>query len=108
MDIKLVKENDMPLMGRKRLTYMCSFDGSTPSRADFKNHIAKDKKVEPSLVIVKHIYQRFGSRDAKIIANVYHKKEMIDLYEEKNPVAENANKKSKENEKSGSEEKTKA
>ena len=33
---------------------------------------------------------------------------MIDLYEEKNPVAENANKKSKENEKSGSEEKTKA
>ena len=89
MDLELIKERDMPLMSNKRYSFYLKFKGSTPSRKDIKESVAKQIKSDPELTIIKHIYTRYGIEKAKIIANVYTKKEDMIKFEEKSTLEKN-------------------
>ncbi|MBT5021667.1 hypothetical protein HOK51_05040 [Candidatus Woesearchaeota archaeon] len=81
MDLKILKERDTPLLSRKRITAMIDFKGSTPSRAEIRASISKKLGSEKELTIIKHIYPRFGSSKAKVIAHIYSEKEEMNSVE---------------------------
>jgi ribosomal protein S24E len=87
MEIEVTKQNDAPLLSRKRVTAFVNFAATTPSRLELKFALGTQLKVNPDLVIIKHIYQRFGARRAKLIAHVYDKKELLEKLESEGLVA---------------------
>jgi len=83
MKMEILKERDTPLLSRKRVSLMANYEGPTPSRMDFLKEVSKLVDTEPDLIIIKHVYTRFGRQKAKIIAHVYSdKKEMMKLEDE--------------------------
>jgi len=75
MHLELDKQVEAPLLSRKRVTFMADYEGKTPSRMDFVREISKNLKANEKCVVIRHIYQRFGSRKAKIIVHVYKNEE---------------------------------
>jgi ribosomal protein S24E len=71
MDLKLIKEKEIPLLSRKRYTYLTDNKGVTPSRLDFLKEISEKLKVDKGLVVIKHIYPQYGSDKVKVMAHVY-------------------------------------
>lgn len=96
MEIEVTKQIDAPLLSRKRVSAFVEFEATTPSRLELKFALGTQLKVDPDLVIIKHIYQRFGARRAKIIAHVYNKKDLLDQLESKGLVAKHYKKVSEE------------
>jgi len=96
MDITITKEREMPLLSRKRYTMELAFKGSTPSRKKIRDSLATKVKADPEVVIVKHVYNRFGSEKAKVIANVYTNKEDMLKYEDKKLLEKHTEKKEAE------------
>jgi len=80
--MKKLKEENIPLMHRKRVVYLLEHpEGSTPRKDDVKSRVAKDLKVDESLVVLRHIYPHFGVEKAKVIAHIYEKKEDLTRFE---------------------------
>jgi len=80
MNIEIVKEKETPLLGRKRFTMWADYQGSTPSRVKFCNEIANKLKVSKDLVVIRHIYTRFGEQRSKLLIHIYDdEKTMIEL-----------------------------
>ncbi len=73
----IVKEKDMPLLERKRITINVESGDATPSNKEIKARIAKELNVEEGLVAIRHIFQHFGVRNARVIAHIYKNKEML-------------------------------
>ncbi len=71
MKVTVLKERDTPLLARKRVTLEAEYGSATPSRLDLKKEVAKKLSADDKLVILKHIYTRFGKQKAKIIAHIY-------------------------------------
>ena len=93
MDLELIKEREMPLMSKKRYSFYLTFKGVTPTRNDIKGSVAKKVNSDPALTVIKHIYNRYGVEKAKIIANVYSKKEDMERFEEKSTLKKHEAKK---------------
>jgi ribosomal protein S24E len=104
MKLEILKEQEVPLLNRKRISAMAEFEGKpTPSILAFKDSIATQAKTTPDLVAIRHVYQRYGASKAKVIAHVYKtRKELLSL--EKVKTAE---KKAMEAAKKAAEEKAK-
>lgn len=91
MDVEIVKEREMPLLNRKRVSLDANYAGSkTPSSDEVKKVLAKKLGVSEELVAIRHIYQRFGSGKAKIIAHIYDKVEDLKALEKKKVKGEAA------------------
>ena len=98
MDMTLLKERDTPLLSRKRCTLEVHFKGATPSRKQIRDEIAKKLKSDPELTVVKHIYTRHGVEKAKVIANIYTKKEDMLRFEDKGMLEKHSDKKEEKGE----------
>jgi ribosomal protein S24E len=96
MNMEIVKERDMPLLSCRRYTLFVEFKGATPARKQVRDEIAKKVKSDPELTIVKHIYNRYGVERAKVIANVYSKKEDMLKLEDKQLLSKHSDKKPEE------------
>ena len=86
MELVLQKEMDMPLLERKRFTFNLVFEGATPKKDDVKKQVASQLKVHDDIVVLKHVFQRYGSKTAKVIAHVYKSAEMLKKFEPKKKV----------------------
>lgn len=82
MELQITKQRDTPLLSRKRVTCMIEYAAATPSRLEFKKIVAKQLKAPEELVIIKHIYTRFGQKKAKVIVHVYNDKKEMELIED--------------------------
>lgn len=71
MKLDVVKERETPLLSRTRVTLNLEYEGPTPSRLQLRKEVAAKLKQEENLVVLKHIYTRFGQHRAKLIAHVY-------------------------------------
>lgn len=83
MNIQLLDEKEMSLLGRKRINFYVDSEFSTPSEKEILEELAKKLKVDKELIAIRHIYQRFGSRKAKVIVHVYNSKEDLKILEKK-------------------------
>jgi ribosomal protein S24E len=96
MNLEITKERDTPLLSRKRYSLYLDFSGKTPSRLQIRDAVAAKIKSDPKLTIIKHIYTRYGVQRAKVIANVYSKKEDLLRYEDKDLIKKHEEKKKEE------------
>ncbi len=77
-----MKEKDMPLLGRKRITMEIEGSGqSTPSKNSIKEEIAKKYNIKPELVAIRHIYTHFGNSGARVIAHIYNDEKNLKFLE---------------------------
>ena len=81
MKLELLKEKEVPILSRKRYIYVLEAEGATPSRLDFLKDIAKKLNVDEKLIVIKHVYPQYGSKNAKVIVNVYKKEEDLKKFE---------------------------
>jgi len=86
MKLELKEEKEMPLLSRKRLQFRAEFESATPKRDDIRKEVAKKAGVDEKLVIIRHIYTKFGKREAKVIVHIYKNEEDIKKIEEKSMV----------------------
>ena len=86
MNLQIAKTVEMPLLSRTRVTAWTEYENKTPSRPDVRKDLAHKLHVDEALIIVKHIYQRFGMRKAKVVAHVYKDSETLQKVEEPHVV----------------------
>src|SRR3989344_1691283 len=94
--MQVLKENEMKLLSRKRVTLVMENKGATPSRAELIKEIAKKFKTKEDLVIIKHIYQQFGSNRTKLIVHLYEDKEKMKIFEHKDLLKKHYKKEEKQ------------
>ncbi len=82
MSIEVLKEQEVPLLSRKRYTLEVDSPKQTMSRKELVKLVAEKIKSKPELVVVKHIYTRYGSRKSKVIAHSYKDKKDMERIEE--------------------------
>jgi len=81
MELHTLKEKDMKLLSRKRVSLEMNNEGSTPSRIDLVKAIAKKFNVTEELIVIKHIYSQFGKNKTRIIAHIYQDKDKVKMFE---------------------------
>jgi ribosomal protein S24E len=82
MELHTIKEKDMKLLSRKRVTLDVESSGATPPRVELIRAIAHKFNIKEDLVVIRHIYPQFGKTNAKVIVHLYDdpkKKEMFEL-----------------------------
>jgi ribosomal protein S24E len=84
MDIETIKERDMTLLSRKRVSMMLTNDGATPSRLEILKAVSKKCHTPEDLCVIKHMYPQFGNKKTKIIVNIYQDKAKMEMFEHKN------------------------
>ena len=84
MELHTLKEKEMSLLSRKRVTLMIDNDGATPSRLELLKAVAKKFNISQDLVVIKHIYPQFGRKKSKLIVHIYDDKEKLKIFELKN------------------------
>lgn len=101
MELEIKKERETPLLSRKRFTFEVSYKGATPSRKDIRDKVADKVKANKELTVIRHVYTRYGTEQAKVIAHVYDKKEELDRLEDKKMMKKHAPKEEKTEAKEG-------
>lgn len=80
--MKNIKEKEMPLLGRKRITIEFESAGQpTPAKSFVKEEIAKKYNTKPELVAIRHVYTNFGNSKAKVIAHIYNDENTLKFLE---------------------------
>ncbi|MBN1502480.1 hypothetical protein JW930_02970 [Candidatus Woesearchaeota archaeon] len=87
MELEVIKEKELPLLSRRRVSLWLNHKGPTASRNQLIKQIADKFKVEPELIIIKHIYPQFGTERTKVIVHIYKDNGKIEFFEHKNLVA---------------------
>lgn len=99
MNIDITKKKETPLLSRTRVTGFVTYTGPTPSRIDIRKELSKQLKVNEGLIVIKHVYSRFGLQKSKVIANIYGDKKQMSKLEHKNLLAKHSGEKPKKEEK---------
>lgn len=82
MKLENLKEKEVTLLGRKRVRFELEHQGqSTPTKISIKEEIAKKYNTKPELVAIRHIYSKFGSTKAKVIAHIYNDEKSLKFLE---------------------------
>jgi small subunit ribosomal protein S24e len=83
MEVKILSENENPLLKRKEVVFQVEHNqtGSTPPRLEVRNAIAKILKTDVSLVFIKKLETKTGTRKSVGLANVYDSLEHAKLIE---------------------------
>jgi ribosomal protein S24E len=81
------------LLPRKEVSVSISFEQATPSRKHLKKAVADKVKAKEELVIIRHVYTKYGTRDAEIIAFVYDNEEAMNSLEYTKMIQKNSDKK---------------
>lgn len=102
MDLSVIKENEQPLLSRKKITAEVSFEKQTPATKDIQAKLASALNIKENLIVVKKVSQEFGSRKAGILAYVYKSEEELKKIEKK---AKKKKAEAKEGKKEGEEKK---
>ncbi|MCK4589975.1 MAG: hypothetical protein KAT77_06025 [Nanoarchaeota archaeon] len=77
MDLKILEKKDNPLLHRLEIEAELTADGPTPSNKDVAKEISKQTKADEKLIVIKHIYSRFGTNQADVLAYVYNNEDSM-------------------------------
>jgi ribosomal protein S24E len=81
MEIEIKKQRETPLLSRTRATLTLNYESATPNRLEIRKAVAHKLKAKEELVVIKHIYTRFGQKMAKVIAHIYNDKKEMEAIE---------------------------
>jgi len=80
MELEIVKKEKKPLVKRQEIEAK-AVQNYTPSNIQVQEELAKMLQKDKELIVVKHIYSRFGSYESHITAYVYDNKEALKKFE---------------------------
>lgn len=92
MDIKNVQSNKV-LLPRKEVRVVVAYDGAVPNRKQLKKAVSDKLKAKEELVIVRHVYVRYGSKEADVVAFVYENEDALKSLEYEKMIQKNSDKK---------------
>ena len=75
MELKILKEEEAPLLSRRKIVADVAFSGATPSKKDIWKQLASHLKTDEKLIVVKNIYTSFGNQQAQVVALQYMSEE---------------------------------
>ncbi len=81
--MKIVNEINSPLLNRREIKIELDYSGAVPSKDSIKKKISENLKIDENLVIVKHVYPRYGENKADAIAYAYKSEDDIKKIEKK-------------------------
>lgn len=80
----MIYDKENKLLSRRRVAFEVAHEKtSTPKKEDLKKEIAKHLKTDENLIVIKHVYSKFGMNKSKIIANVYEDEKLLKTLESK-------------------------
>jgi len=82
MALKIIKEKENPLFGRKEISFEISSE-TTPMHKEVLDNISKKLSVPEENIKIKKISGRFGSKNFIVDTNIYISKEEKDKTEKK-------------------------
>lgn len=89
MELEIKSKKETPLLSRTRVSGTISFKGATPSLLDVKQKMASVVKAKDNLVAIRHVYTKYGSETAKVIAHVYEKHDDLLKIEDQKTLLKN-------------------
>ncbi|MEM3797388.1 MAG: 30S ribosomal protein S24e [Candidatus Bathyarchaeia archaeon] len=91
MEIKILKENNNLLLKRKEVVFQVEHNqtGSTPSRLEVKNALARILKKDANLIFIQKLETKTGTHTAIGVANVYDSIEQAKLVEPEHIINRN-------------------
>lgn len=87
--LKIERQEYKPLLSRTEVTATIS-SSSTPKKTEIQEKLSEKFNKEKELVVVKHIYQKFGKHEARVIAYVYDSLEAMKKFEKIKKKEKNA------------------
>ena len=93
MQIEITDKINEDLLKRQRINFIIEFDGATPAIVEVRKLLSQKLDVDMSNLVVRRIYNEYGSRRAKGYAYVYNtKQDMLktepEFVKKKNKVGE--------------------
>lgn len=71
MTIKIVEKKEAPLLSRTEIIAELDFDKETPSKKTLKEKLVPVLSAKENLLVVKKVFQKFGSKKARVLAYIY-------------------------------------
>jgi ribosomal protein S24E len=82
MEIEIVKETKMPLLGRKQVELNVeNLKQPTPSKAELLKAISAKLKADEANITIKRVSQKYGSNQSNVIVNIYNSPELQKKFE---------------------------
>jgi ribosomal protein S24E len=88
MDMKIIKQEKSALP-RHDVHAFVAFEETTPSRHSIRQSLAKKMKADEKLVIIRHIYNNYGTNESVIYAYIYDNEEALNAIEYAKMIAKN-------------------
>ncbi|MFA4887584.1 MAG: hypothetical protein WC595_05190 [Candidatus Nanoarchaeia archaeon] len=80
--MKLDKEKDHPLLGRKRYTYMYEHAGqATPKKTAIKEELSKKLGVGQEKISIRNVLTQYGVNTSKVIVHIYEDEKLMAFLE---------------------------
>ncbi|MCL5100744.1 MAG: hypothetical protein M1122_02215 [Candidatus Marsarchaeota archaeon] len=95
-DMKVLKDQENKLIGRREISIFLSYEGKTPSRDEIKEGVCKKLSLDPEITDVVKVDQLYGSMASNVKVYCYKDKKAMDMFvksEEKSKEKEVSNKK---------------
>ncbi len=83
MEVAIKNKKENPLLLREELTGEITFTGATPSNQQLKEELVKKLGAQQEVIVIRHIYTKFGGGKASFEAVAYKSKEQLDKIEPK-------------------------
>lgn len=71
MDIKITEDSHNPMLNRRKINFITTFDGATPSRNEIRNKLAAMLNISSELIIVQEIDNQYGKKEGWGYAKAY-------------------------------------
>jgi small subunit ribosomal protein S24e len=71
MEMKIISKTENELLERIEIKAEAKFDGSTPSRKQLAEELAKKLSAKPELLSITEVKQLFGTKHLELKANLY-------------------------------------
>jgi len=83
MELKISKEKDNKVIGRKELNFEINYERAPPNKLQIIEELAKKTNTNQNLIVIKKISNVFGMRKLMCNANIYGDEKSISKFEPK-------------------------
>ena len=77
MDFEITEKKDNPLLERKEIKFVVSYEGVTPPFKKIREELVQHLKSDGKLTVLDGVYQEFGEHKSKGYAKVYKNAEAM-------------------------------
>lgn len=89
MDIKITSDKNNPLLHRREVKFVATFDAATPSIKEVKAKLVAILNANKEMLVVDTLDQEFGRLEAQGYAKIYNDEKIMNTVEKKSVLEKN-------------------